>query len=153
MCIFCLLGVTIAAGEARGVLFWAGPSVCALSSGAIVYPFLPNIRIRISEGVDWIQELAVLSAFWLPYIFIASRLRGEKLKSGLTLAIAIRSALFLPGVALLYHVHEWEESWGIQGSLFLALVMQPILVVTAVRAYKSLPIPTHGAPGPEQGGS
>jgi hypothetical protein len=178
MCIFSLLGLALAADEARGILLWAGPTVCALSAGGIVYLFLPNIRrkfeadthisplipadprwgrvvaltslasgfciiaaalIRLSESVDWIQGLAVLSAFWLPYFFIPARMRGEKIKSGFTLAIAMGSALFLPGVALLYHVHEWEKSWWIQGSLFFALVMQPILVVAALRAYKSLP--------------
>ena len=178
MCIFSLLGLALTAGEARGILFCAGPTVCALSVGGIVYLFLPNVRrkfeadtriaplipanprwgrvvaltslasgfciivtalIRLSEDVDWIQGLAVLSAFWLPYIFIPFRLRGEKIKSGLTLAIAMGSALFLPGVALLYYVHEWEESWWIQGSLVLALAMQPILVVAAFRTYNLLP--------------
>jgi hypothetical protein len=120
----------------------AGPQwrrVVALTSLASGFCIIAAALIRLSEGVDWFQGLAVLSAFWLPYIFIPFRLRGEKIKSGLTLAMAMGSALFLPGGALLYYVHEWEESWWIQGSLVLALAMQPILVVAALRAYNLLP--------------
>jgi hypothetical protein len=117
--------------------------VVALTSLASAACIIAATSIRLLEGPELIQGLAAFSIFWLPYVFIPFRLRGEKIKSGLTLAIAMGSALFLPGIALLYHVHQWEEGWRLQGFLLLGLLMQPMLVVAALRVYKSLPSEPH----------
>jgi hypothetical protein len=112
----------------------------SLASAACIFA---AASIHLSQSFEWFAGLIPLSIFWLPYVFIPFRLRGENIKSGLTLAVAMGSALFLPGIALLYHVHQWEESWWIQGILLLGLLLQPTLVVTAVGAYKSLPSEPH----------
>jgi len=177
MCMFCALGVALAAA-ARGVVFWTGCAVCALSVWAVVYLFLPKIRMKFEDGpaiaplaastprwasivvltslasfvciigayllefsgsIDWFPGLLIIAPFWLPYLFIPFRLRGKKIKTGVTLAIAMGGAMFVPGIALIYYIREWEKSRQIQGILVLALLMQPLLVVAAVRAYKSLP--------------
>ncbi len=119
----------------RGVVTLAS----LVSAGCI----MAAASIRLSQSVEWFEGLAILFVFWLPYVFIPFRLRGEKVKSGLSLAIAMGCALFVPGVALIYHVHQWAESWWIQGTVLLALLIQPILVAAAVRAYKSLPRERH----------
>lgn len=177
MCIFCVLGVALAATEPRGIVFWTGFPVCALSISAVVYLFSPNIRrkfeadtavgsldasaprwttvvalaslasfaciiggflVGFSGSFDLVPGMLIIAPFWLPYLFIPFRLRGKKIKSGLTLAMAMGVALFLPGIALIYYVHEWEKSWWIQGVFVVALLMQPLLIVAAIRAYKSL---------------
>jgi hypothetical protein len=95
--------------------------------------------LRFSQGAEWIQTVLLLSPFWLPYIFIPFRLRGPRIKSGFSLAMAIGGAAFLPGVALIYYIHEWGENGWIEGTLFVALLVQPILAVAAFRGLKSLP--------------
>jgi hypothetical protein len=176
LCILGLAGVSTCLGDLSGLLFWLGPSICALAIAGVVYLFLPRIRhafagqairptpapprptrviavtsvasaaciiaaasVRWWSFIDWFQGLLMLSLVWLPYLFIPFRLRSQKIKSGLTLAIAMGSALFLPGIAVLRYAHEWEESAWIQGLLLLGLGLQPVLVATAARANQSLP--------------
>ena len=176
VCILGLAGVGTCFGDLSGLLFWLGPSICAVAIAGVVYLFLPRIRhafadcgtprapaadrptrviavtsvasaaciiaaasIRWWSFIDWFQGLLTLSLAWLPYLFIPFRLRSQKIKSGLALAIAMGSALFVPGIAVLRYVHEWEESAWLQGLLLLGLGLQPVLVATAVRAHQSLP--------------
>lgn len=94
--------------------------------------------VSLWSSYDWFESLAILSILWLPYIFIPFRLRGSKIKSGLTLAIAMGSALFVPAIVFLHYLHEWERSGWTQGILLLGLLLQPILVAAALRAYRSL---------------
>jgi len=72
-------------------------------------------------------------------VFIFFRLLGEHPKSGLSLAIAMGFAVFAPTIAVLYYAREWEASWWTQGCLLLLVLIQPVLVAAAVRAYKSFP--------------
>ena len=130
-------GTRIALLTPAGVSIRLAVASASLASGVCI---VTAGLLWLSEGPDRFAGLAILSAFWLPYLLIAFRVRGEeKIKSGLTLAVAMGSALFVPGLALIYYVHEWHESWWIQGTLVLALLLQPILVMAAIRAYKSLP--------------
>jgi hypothetical protein len=95
--------------------------------------------LRFSQSVEWFPTVLWLFPFWLPYVFVPFRLRGQRIKSGFSLAMAMGGALILPGVALIYYIHEWGENWWLQGTLFVALLVQPILAVAAFRGYKSLP--------------
>jgi len=47
-------------------------------------------------------------------------------------------ALFVPGVALLHFVFEWERSWWIKTHLVLALLAQPFLVLASVAVLRSM---------------
>ncbi len=95
--------------------------------------------LRFSQGAEWFPTVLWVSPFWLPYVLILFRLRGPRIKSGFSLATAMGGTLFLPGAALIYYIHEWRENSWIQGTLFVALLVQPILAVAAFRGYKSLP--------------
>ena len=175
LCILGLAGVGACFGDLSGLLFWLGPSICAVATAGVVYLFLPRIRHAFADRetprapaadlstlviavasvasaacvigaasirwsfIDGFRDLAILSMVWLPYLFIPFRLRSQNIKSGLTLAIAMGSALFVPGIAVLRYVHEWEESAWIQGLLLLGLGLQAVLVATAVRTNQSLP--------------
>src|SRR5205807_1482251 len=44
MCIFFAFGVAFVASAPRGIVFWTGFAVCAVSISAVVYLFSPNIR-------------------------------------------------------------------------------------------------------------
>jgi len=85
--------------------------------------------------------LLVLLPFLLPYGFIPLRLNSRRVHSGLTLAIAMGCALVVPGVYLIRFVSKWENNWWILGNLVVALLMQPVLVVIAARAFVTIPHP------------
>jgi hypothetical protein len=59
--------------------------------------------------------------------------------SGLNLAIAMGSALFVPGIMLVHFALTWERRWWVVGSLILASLMQLVLIVLAVKTYVPLP--------------
>jgi len=90
------------------------------------------------KDFDRFPGLICILPFWLPYGFILLRLYGGKIKSGLALAVAMGCALFVPGVLLLRFVFEWESSWWIQSNLALALLMQPVLVASAISTCRSM---------------
>jgi hypothetical protein len=85
--------------------------------------------------------LLVLLPFLLPYGFIPVRLNSRRVQSGLTLAIAMGCALFVPGVYLICFVFKWEKNWWILGNLVVALLMQPVLVVIAAKTFITMPHP------------
>lgn len=91
------------------------------------------------KTVDWFVGLLFISPCWLPYVFIFFRFRGDQPKTGFSLAIAMGFAAFAPAIAVLYYAHEWHGVWRIQGSLLLLVMLQPILIGAAIRAYNSLP--------------
>ena len=155
------LGIAIFALSIGAMIYLFRPSIrCKFTTDAAL-PWLPtpsNTRLLVAatslasaacliaaeciglwSSYDWFESLAVLSILWLPYIFIPFRLRGNRIKSGLTLAIAMGSTLFVPGIVFLYYLHEWERSGWTQGIFLLGLLLQPILVAAALRAYRSLP--------------
>jgi len=111
----------------------------AISSLGSAVCIIAAYSIQAWGTVDWLPGLLFISPVWLPFLFIPSRLRGERIKSGLALAIAMGGALFAPAVAVIYYAHEWEASLWIQGCLALLLLTQPVLVSAAIRAYKFLP--------------
>lgn len=155
------LGIAIFALSIGAIIYLFLPSIrCKFTTEAALpwLPTAPGTRLVVAatslasaacliaaeciglwSSHDWVESLAFLSILWLPYILIPFRLRGSRIKSGLTLAIAMGSALFVPGIVFLYYLHEWERSGWTQGILLLGLLLQPILVAAALRAYRSLP--------------
>jgi len=114
---------------------------------------------RVLTGASAISFVSILLAFWgwfpkgesrflgllflllvlLPYAFIPLRLYGQKLRSGLNLALAMGCALCVPGIYLVRFAFTWDRRWWILGNLILALSMQPILIVTAGKIHIHLP--------------
>jgi hypothetical protein len=77
--------------------------------------------------------------FYLPYAFIPLRLYGQRLRSGLTLAITMGCALVVPGVYLVRFAITWDRRWLVLGNLTVALLMQLVLIIIGVKAYIRLP--------------
>src|SRR4029077_8636960 len=73
------------------------------------------------------------------YAFIPLRLYSQRLRSGLNLAIAMGCAQFLPGIYLVRFALTWDRRWWVLGNLILALLMQLVLIVLAVKTYIPLP--------------
>lgn len=91
------------------------------------------------KGFERFPGLVCILPFWLPYGFVFLRVLQGRIKSGLFLAGVMGCALLVPGIFLLRFVFEWERSWWIRGSLGLALLMQPLLIVTVIVALRSTP--------------
>jgi hypothetical protein len=123
---------------------------------------LPAAAFRYRQVLKWasiISSVSILIAFWvwlpkdesrlvlllvllpvlLPYTFIPLRLYSQRLRGGLTLAIAMGCALFVPGIYLIRFAFTWDRRWWVLGNLILALLMQSVLIVTAVKTYLSMP--------------
>jgi len=88
--------------------------------------------------------LFALLPLLLPYGFIPLRLHSRRLRSGLTLAFAMGSALLIPGIYLLRFALTWDRRWWILGNLILGLLMQPVLIVIAAKTFFSMPTLRHG---------
>ena len=115
----------------RQVLTWAS----AISFVSILLTFWAWFRIN---GIR-VLEVLVLLPLLLPYAFIPLRLYSQRLRSGLNLAIAMGGALFVPGIMLVRFALTWDRRWWVLGSLILALLMQLVLNVLAVKTYIPLP--------------
>jgi hypothetical protein len=83
--------------------------------------------------------LLVLLPVFLPYAFIPLRLYGQRLRSGLTLAITMGCALVVPGIYLVRFAITWDSRWWVFGNLIVALLMQLVLIVVGVKAYIRFP--------------
>ena len=92
------------------------------------------------KGFDRFPGLMCILPFWMPYGFVPLRLYQGRIISGLALAAAMGFALFAPGVFLMRFVIEWQRSWWIGINLAIALLMQPVMVVAAVGALRSMKI-------------
>ena len=88
-----------------------------------------------------LSGLLFLLPFLLPYGFIPLRLHTRRVFSGLTLAIAMGCALFVPGIYVIRFLFKWERNWWIMGNLILALLMQPVLIVIAAKAFITMSHP------------
>jgi hypothetical protein len=90
---------------------------------------------------DFGRQLGLIAflPFYLPYAFIPLRLYGQRLRSGLTLAITMGCALVVPGVYLVRYAITWDRRWLVLGNLIVALLMQLVLIVVGVKAYIRLP--------------
>jgi len=113
----------------RQVLTWA----CAISFVSILL-----------TSWAWSREsrllaVTVLLPLLLPYAFIPLRLYSQRSRSGLSLAIAMGGALFVPGIMLVRFALTWDRRWWVVGSLLLASSMQLVLIVLASKTYISLP--------------
>jgi hypothetical protein len=96
------------------------------------------------KGFHRFPGLICILPFWMPYGFVVLRLYQGRVKSGLVLAGVMGCALFVPGVVLLRYVFEWERSWWIKTNLAFALLVQPVLVVAAVGALRSIHLTPRG---------
>jgi hypothetical protein len=115
----------------RQILTWAS----VISSVSILLTFwawFPKDESRL------LAVLALLPLL-LPYAFIPLRLYSQRLRSGLNLAIAMGGALFVPGIMLVRFALTWDRRWWVVGNLFLASLMQLVLLVLAVKTYIPLP--------------
>ena len=123
---------------------------------------LPVASFRYRQVLTWASAISFVSifmAFWvwvpkdesrllgllfllpvlLPYGFIPLRLHSRRLRSGLTLALAMGCALLIPGIYLLRFALTWDKRWWVLGNLILGLLMQPVLVVIAAKTFFSMP--------------
>ncbi len=123
---------------------------------------LPTTAFRYRQLLTWasaISFVSILMVFWvwfpkdesrslgllfllqflLPYAFIPLRLYSQRFRSGLTLAITMGCALFVPGIYLIRFAFTWDRRWWLLGNLILAVLMQAVLIVTAVKTYIPLP--------------
>lgn len=90
------------------------------------------------KDFDRFPGLICILPFWVPYAFVLLRLFQGRIKSGLVLAGVMGCALFVPGVALLHYVFEWERSWWVKTNLALALLVQPVLVSASAGVLRSM---------------
>ena len=119
----------------RRVLTWASivTFVCILS---VSWSWTPS--------EDELLNLFALLPLLLPYGFIPLRLHTKRLWSGLSLAFAMGCAMFMPGIYLLRFALRWDKRWWILGSLILALLMQPVLIIISAKTFLSVPPIRHG---------
>ena len=115
----------------RQVLTWAS----AISFVSILLTFWA----WFPKDGDRLLTVVPLLLLLLPYAFIPLRLYSQRLRSGLNLAIAMGGALFVPGIMLVRFALTWDRRWWVLGSLILALLMQLVLIVLAVKTYIPLP--------------
>jgi len=74
----------------------------------------------------------------LPYAFIPLRLYGQKLRSGITLAITMGCAMLVPGIYLVRFATSWDKRWWVLGSVIVGLLTQLVLIVVGAKAYMRL---------------
>jgi hypothetical protein len=119
----------------RRILTWASivTLVCIL-----------NVFLSWTPSGKMLLDLFPLLPFLLPYGFIPLRLYTRRLRSGLTLALAMGCALLIPGIYLLRFVLTWDKRWWILGNVILGLLMQPVLIVIAGKTFFSMPPIPHG---------
>ncbi len=113
----------------RQVLTWA----CAISFVSIL------LTSWAWSGESRLLAVTVLLPLLLPYAFIPLRLYSQRSRSGLSLAIAMGGALFVPGIMLVRFALTWDRRWWVVGNLLLASSMQLVLIVLAGKTYISLP--------------
>ena len=120
--------------------------VLASASAVSFVSILITLRVAWwpKEDIDKLGVLLLLLVF-LPYAFIPLRLYGHRLRSGLTLAMSVGGALFVPGIYLIRFAITWDNRWWVLGNLIVAELMQLLLVVVALTAYIGLPrLPRRG---------
>jgi hypothetical protein len=119
----------------RRVLTWASivTLVCML-----------NVSWQWTRSGEKLFDLLIMLPLFLPYGFIPLRLHSRRLRSGLTLALAMGCALLIPGIYLLRFAFIWDKRWWILGNLTLGLLMQPVLIVIAAKTFFSMPPVPHG---------
>ena len=88
---------------------------------------------------DRLLTVLPLLLLLLPYAFISLRLYSQRFRSGLNLAISMGGALLVPGIMLVRFALTWDRRWWVLGNLILALLMQLVLIVLAVKTYIHLP--------------
>jgi len=84
-----------------------------------------------------------LLPLFVPYVFIPLRLYGIRFKSGVTLALAMGSAVFIPGICLVRFALRWDRNPWIVVNLVAVLLMQAVLIVIAAKAFFSMPRVPH----------
>src|SRR5947209_10517346 len=82
--------------------------------------------------------LLVILPVFLPYAFVPLRLYNRRIRSGLSLALAMGCALLIPGIYLLRFALRWDNRRWVLGSLILALSMQPVLVIISAKTLLSM---------------
>ncbi len=120
-----------AAFRYRRVLAWAS----AISFVSILMTFWG----WFPAGESRLFGLLLLLLVLLPYAFIPLCLYSQKLRSGLNLALAMGCASCIPGIYLVRFAFTGDRRLWILSNLILALSMQPILIVTAVKIHIYLP--------------
>jgi len=113
--------------------------VLACASAVSFVSILLPIWVWLPEDLDRQLGLIAFLPFYLPYAFIPLRLYGQRLRSGLTLAITMGCALVVPGVYLVRFAITWDRRWLVLGNLTAALLMQLVLIIVGVKAYTRLP--------------
>ena len=88
--------------------------------------------------------LLVILPVFLPYAFVPLRLYNRRIRSGLSLALAMGCALLIPGIYLLRFALRWDNRRWVLGSLILALSMQPVLVIISAKTLLSISPVSHG---------
>lgn len=105
-----------------------------VSFASIVITFL----VWVPEDIRPFGALVFLPVF-LPYAIIPCRLYSRQLRSGLSWAMTMGGALLIPGMYLVWYAITREAGGWVVGSLFVALMMQMLLFIVALKAYMGLP--------------
>jgi hypothetical protein len=113
--------------------------VLACASAVSFVSILLPIWVWLPKDLGRQLGLIAFLPFYLPYAFIPLRLYGQRLRSGLTLAITMGCALVVPGVYLVRFAITWDRRWLVLGNLTVALLMQLVLIIVGVKAYIRLP--------------
>jgi len=113
--------------------------VLACASAVSFVSILLPIWVWLPKDLGRQLGLIAFLPFYLPYAFIPLRLYGQRLRSGLTLAITMGGALVVPGVYLVRFAITWDRRWLVLGNLTVALLMQLVLIIVGVKAYIRLP--------------
>lgn len=125
------LGEGASALRYRTVLAFAS----AVSFVSIVLTFL----VWFPKEESPLLAVLVLLPVFFPYAFIPLRLYGRRLKSGLTLAVTMGGALFIPGIYLVRFAITWDNRWWVLSNLIVAVLMQLVLFAVGLKAYIGLP--------------
>ena len=105
-----------------------------VSFASIVITFL----VWLPEEIRPFGALVFLPIF-LPYAIIPFLLYGRQLRSGLSWSITMGGALVIPGIYLVWYAITREVGWWVVSSLIVALMMQLLLFIVALKAYRGLP--------------
>jgi hypothetical protein len=104
-----------------------------VSFASIVITFL----VWLPEEIRPFGALVFLPVF-LPYAIIPFLLYSRQLRSGLSWAMTMGGALFIPGMYLVWYAITREVGWWGISSLIVGLMMQPLLFIVALKAYMGL---------------
>jgi len=112
-------------------------ALLAFASAVSFASIVITVIVWVPEEIRAFGLLVFLPVF-LPYAIIPFRLYSRQLRSGLRWAMTMGGALVIPGMYLVWYAITREVGWWIVSSLIVALMMQSLLLIVALKAYMGL---------------